>query len=158
MLRNKPRAHHYIFAHEALRILCERDLFSLFEVAGTDEQADLLDFIWLRVCEHCDQEEEADFSAADIRLEVREVDGVPIILVEMPPAKAVAEAIFIGIVLKAEQGAAEYRYFVLEQGVPVDDASGTMFCEWRLGNHYNLGEGCEPELEAFVELLKTKIQ
>ena len=158
-----PRAHHYVFAHVALRTFCERDPLKFFAIMASEQKEDFISFVWEKVCEQCDENEKADFSEKDIKISTIKVRNYPTVIIVMPEATAIAEAIMIGVVLttKTENINAdtkiEYRYFVLEQGVDIKGGSRTVFCEWSNKGHLNMGDGPEATVDSFIETIKQKI-
>ncbi len=159
--RDKPRIHHYDFAHIALRKFCAGNPLKFFTVMFSNQRDDFIGHVWQAVREQCDNKETADFTDKDIKLSLYKIEGYPAIIIEMPQACAIAEAILIGIVLTScpedsnETANAYFRYFVLEQSI---DAHGklnrTVFCEWAGDCHLNKGEGPKASIEPFIETIK----
>jgi hypothetical protein len=158
-----PRAHHYDFAHVALRLFCDNDPLKFFAIIASEQRDDFVNYIWQKVCAQCDEKEKPDFSDKDIKITTLKVGDYPTIVVVMPDAKAMAEAIMVGIVLtsKIDGNSAdpnvEYRYFVLEQGVDLEGGNRTVFCEWSNESHLNMGDGPEASIEDFIEEIKKRI-
>ncbi len=98
-LLSEPRPHHYDFSHFYLRTFCEHDPLKLFAIMESDKKDDLVKYLWDKVCENCDQEQKTELTAADIKVSNLKLGRYPTILVQMPEAKAVAEAIMVAIVL-----------------------------------------------------------
>ena len=161
-LLKEPRPHHYNFAHVFLRSFCEHDPLQAFAILGSDKKDDLVKFIWEKVCEHCDEEQKTELTAKDIKVSNVELGRYPTILVRMPEAKAVGEAIMIAIVLTSNLDSeapekTKYRYFVLEQGSDLEGGLRTVLCEWTSERHLNMGDGPDPEPEYFLREIESKI-
>ncbi|WP_431686596.1 hypothetical protein [Hahella sp. NBU794] len=162
-LLSDPRPHHYMFAHIAMRKFCESDPLQLFALIPTEERSHLVDFLWSKVCENCDAEGKADFDPGDIEFATLRVKEYPTILMKMPEAKAVAEAMLVAIVLTAgpdmnvENGKPPFRYFTLEHGVSTEGGLRTVMCEWRGDSHANMGDGPEPEASAFLQRVESLV-
>ena len=162
-LLESPRDHHYTFAHVALRHFCASDPLQFFGIMGSEDAAGLFDFLWEKVCEQCDPSGPTGLKREDIRFHTLRIAEHPTVLVIMPDAQAVAEAIMVAVVLMADLGADEvpdpvpYRFLVLEQGADLDGTRRTVFCEWTEDAHLNMGDGCEPNTEAFVAFLEGKL-
>lgn len=158
-----PRTHHYFIAHVALRLFCDNDPLKFFAVIASEQRDDFINYIWQKVCEQCAGKEKPDFSEKDIKIETLKVGDYPTIVVVMPEAKAIAEAIMVGIVLTSKIGDNSvnpdvgYRYFALEQGVDLNGGNRTVFCEWSNESHLNMGDGPEASVENFIEEIRKRI-
>lgn len=162
-LLNDPRAHHYTLGHVAFRMYCDSDPMQFFGIMASEDKNAVISMLWEKVCGQCDSEEKTDINPDDIRITPLRIGEYPVVLIEMPEAKAVAEAIMIAVVLTDNIDELEsadkinYRYFVLEQGIDLNGESRTVFCEWSEESHLNMGDGCNPDPESFIEFLGHKI-
>lgn len=104
-----------------------------------------------------------DIDPSELKITIRKVRGCPAIIVKMPTPIAVTEAYFVGILPTESQECAEapeeiaFRYFTLEYGSRMDGTSRTVLCAWAGDNHFNLGDGPPPTLEAFIAALDERI-
>ncbi len=157
------RAHHYQLAHYAFRGFCESSPLGFFGIMASEDRDDFVQRIWSRVCENCDQRETADFGIEELSILTTRIADMPAIVIEMPEAVQVTEAIFIAIVLttKHADGPSEkeatFRYFTLEVGQTFDGNDRTVLCEWRGETHANMGDGPEATLREFVETVEAKV-
>lgn len=160
-LLRKPRPHHYELGHVALRMLCDFDPLAFFGAMFSDNWRGAVDMLWERVCEQCGPAESTDVDIAVLEAIPLRVGDYPAVLVQMPPARAVAEAIYVLVVLtESEESLApeqvpSFRYFVLERGMTLDGAGTTVLCEWSDDCHQNRGDGGEPDPEAFVARVRA---
>ncbi|HSH01982.1 MAG TPA: hypothetical protein VLL52_05630 [Anaerolineae bacterium] len=160
-----PRPHHYFFAHDYLRWYCHRDPARLFAILSSDAQAKFIEFAWEQVCREQDRHEKSTLTAADINVYTFYLGPHPTILIQMPEAQAVAEAIMVAIVLLKPEGteidestSIDYRYFTLELGFDVETNNQyTVFCEWRENQHSNMGEGPQANIQSFTQTVANVI-
>lgn len=158
-LLNEPRAHHYALGHVAFRMFCDSDPLAFFKIMASEKKNAAINILWESVCEQCDLKEKADIKPEDVRITLHTIDNYPVVLIEMPEVKAILEAIMIAVVLSVKISELEsadtinYRYLVLEQGVDLNGNGRTVFCEWSDEIHFNMGDGCNPDAESFVEFL-----
>lgn len=152
-----PREHHYTLGHIAFRQYCTSNTEHFFtSMVSEDESKDLIQGLWLRVCEECGSPETTDVDIDELDLLTFSMNGLPTVLICMPETKAVAEAIFVLVVLTNIEDLS-FRYFTLEAGESDDGRDSTVFCEWADEAHINMGEGCEPSTNAFMNLVKEKL-
>ncbi|TCI05145.1 hypothetical protein EZV61_04065 [Corallincola luteus] len=162
-LLDEPRAHHYTLAHIAFRYFCDSDPEQFFRVMASDSQA-VVDMLWEKVCQQCEGEASVDLDIAELAVTPLKIGDYPGLLIEMPAARAIVEAMMILVVLTEPLASLEqvekpsYRYFVLELGEPADEKEMTVFCEWADDNHLNRGEGCEPTPDAFIQLVASVVE
>jgi hypothetical protein len=151
--------HHYELAHVALRHVALADPEGFFRIMRSGSRSRFLNDIFEQVCVHCDDDGPAPFGVADLKVSSKLLGSHSVILIEMPPAKFMAEAHMVCIAIAATAlyqpaGSAPpaLRYFTLENSyVGEDDAASTKFCEWREGQHANYGRGPEATPQAFLE-------
>jgi hypothetical protein len=154
------RAHHYTFAHVALRGFCESSPLRFFGVMASDKRDEFIRHVWSMVCDQCDEREKTDLVPEDIEITCCRARGFPTVIVEMPAAKFVTEAVMVGIVLLVDDDEEEpseeilpFRYFTLEFGNTFEGSSRTVFCEWTREGHCNMGFGPEPDVRSFIEAI-----
>lgn len=159
----QPRAHHYTFAHIALKEFCKKDPLKLFSILSSKDSRDFIDSLWKQVCTFCDQKEKTDIKAEDIKVDTINMRGsFPAVLITMPETKGITEAIMIAIVIETNLNTTKlpeeikYRYFTLEHGQDIDEKKITIFCEWSNGNHLNMGQGPEAKSELFIQEIEKK--
>jgi hypothetical protein len=114
------------------------------------------------VCEQFDQEQKTELTSEDIKVSTLRLGRHPVILVQMPEAMAVAEAIMVVIVLISNVDSelpedTRYRYFVLEQGSDLEGGLRTVMCEWTSTRHINMGDGPDPQPESFLKAIEAII-
>ena len=162
-LLSRPRSHHYMFAHQAVKEMVRADPLQFFSIIASEGQRDFLDWIWDFVCNHLSDEDPGDLIASDIHATTCRIKTYPTILISMPEPRAIAEAHFIAIVLTGELSEAvasdqiEFRYFTLECGAHMDGTERTVMCEWSRDSHLNFGDGPEPDLRKFAEAVEKMI-
>ena len=151
--------HHYELAHVGLRHVALADPEGFFRIMRSGSRSRFLNDIWKQVCVHCDDDGPAPFGVADLKVSSKLIGSHSVILIEMPPAKFMAEAHMVCIAIAAtalyQPAGSEppaLRYFTLENSsFGEDDAARTKFCEWRESQHANYGSGPEAKPEAFLE-------
>lgn len=151
--------HHYELAHVGLRQVALADPEGFFRIMRSGSRSRFLNDIWKQVCVHCDDDGPAPFGVADLKVSSKLIGSHSVILIEMPPAKFMAEAHMVCIAIAAtalyQPAGSEppaLRYFTLENSsFGEDDAARTKFCEWRESQHANYGSGPEAKPEAFLE-------
>ncbi|MCI0485291.1 MAG: hypothetical protein L0229_01695 [Blastocatellia bacterium] len=162
-LLSNPRPHHYVFAHQAVKGMVKGDPLQFFSIIASEGQRDFLDWIWDFVCEHLSGEDPGGLSASDINAATCSIKTYPAVIISMPEPRAIAEAHFIAIVLTGELSEAvasdqiEFRYFTLECGTHMDGTERTVMCEWSGDTHMNFGDGPEPDLRKFAEVVEKMI-
>lgn len=164
-LPGKQTPHHYVLAHIALRQVAFGDPYGFFAVMASPQRQAFLDHLWRQVCETCDKDGTARFTASDISVHTTQIDNHETVLIEMPPAHFLAEAHMICVVLKvpiqelpAKPDDPEVRYFTLEKGRKVSTGEDrTVLCAWEGGSHINFGDGPEVSPTAFLEIVAGKI-
>jgi len=160
-LLSKPRPHHYLFAHEAVRAVCAYNPSRFFAIMASSGQAQFMDWIWGLVCKQVDDQQPNDFKVSDIKVSLARLRNHPVVIFTMPEPRAIAEAHFVVIVLTAE-GPADappteipFRYFTLECGVNMDAArtERTVLCEWTKKGHVNYGDGPEAKIDELLDAI-----
>lgn len=154
-----PRGQHYVFAHRALPSLFENDSARLLDLLGRGGD-DFLLYLWNKVGEGM---EASDLVAGTgLHCEIKHLEhGLTVALVALPPPQAVPEAYFVGMVYGAPKESASSEnepirlYLTLEKGLKLPEGTTrTVLCEWANGVHSNMGDGPEPEMEAFFTAVR----
>ncbi len=140
-----PRAGHYLFAHQAIRQICQSDPHQFFGVIASDEQQSYLQFMIDQVAEQS-PEDAPDFSAQDIRVTITRIGHYPMVVFSMPEPKAYAECLQVAIVLLIDGSNPEdypfpeIKCFTLELGEAANKEDTFFFCQWQDDDHLNIGE------------------
>jgi hypothetical protein len=152
--------HHYFLAHHALRSIAFHNPMGFLGVLTSEDAEPFLQDVLTSVAKHCQPfEPEVAFSARDIAIHKKSIGIAPCVVIEMPPARGVTEAIFVAAVLTGDVSLEKLRYFTLEVGVSLDGPPRTVLCEWTVdGTHANYGDGPEPELDEFVAAVTALLQ
>jgi hypothetical protein len=157
---DRPRCHHYTFAHLALRQVAFDEPLTCLGVLASPQAREFLADLWGSVCEHCARMgEKPDFTADDIRVHTLRAGGYPCAVLEMPAPRGVTEVHYAALLLLVDTSREEapapedvrLRYVTLEKGWS-DGPPVTVLCEWtKDGTHRNHGSGPPAELGAFLE-------
>lgn len=142
-----PRKLHYYFAHRMLREFCQDNPDMIFKHFRPYLVENIIPSFWEMV-----EEETDEYSNEPISIVVGDVNGCQSVVIQMPTPLVTAEAHLIGVVSYSESN---LRYFTLELGKREDGESYTVFGEWIGDGHAYIGEGCEPEVETFFQLLES---
>jgi anti-anti-sigma factor len=149
---------HYIFAHRILPQIVHADPKKAQEILSGPAGADFLASLWRRVGESIPVAAHTPPNGLTLMTRT-EADGTVIVVVTMPRPTRLAEAWFVAIVftpgprkLLFFQGPPMIRYFTLELGSNLsNNTPRTVLCGWsKEGNHFNVGDGPPPEVEAFL--------
>ncbi|MDK2124067.1 hypothetical protein [Parachitinimonas caeni] len=162
-LLDEPRNVHYVFAHQALRQLCQEDPLRFFAIIGSEEQMDFLAWAW-GVTEKNVGEKADGYRVEEVAVTRGRILDRPGIIVQLPQPRATAEAHFVGIVLDVPLSEASppekvgFRYFVLECGTHLDGTERTVLCEWTAdGDHRNYGDGPAITVQDFVAAIEKRL-
>ena len=152
-----PRAHHYYFAHAALRNLAMEAPDQLVLALCSPDGEAFIRRVWDEVAkEFASAGHEAPaLSHEGLEAVSARVAGRPCALVKLPAPAATTEAHFVAIVLNHEIDEApkspatpdqpQVYYFTLEKGFTLDGRPRTVFCEWTGEAHQNYGDGPAPD-------------
>jgi hypothetical protein len=157
-----PREHHYVFAHDAVREICQEDPVRFFDLIASPERDEFLAWLWTTVEERVERPV-VDIDLHQLAVITTRLKHRPAIVIRMPAAIAPTEAHLVGMVLgESPEGAAagsgvSLRYFTLERGDSVDGTSRTVLCEWVEGTHRNYGEGPPPDVDAFAKAVEARL-
>ncbi len=141
----EPRVIHYIFAHQAIRQICQQEPHHFFGEIASDEQQAYVQFMIDQVTK-LNPEEAADFSAADIQVTITRIDHYPMVVFTMPEAIAYTECIYIAIVSMIDgtkpdnYPVPETKCFTLELGEAENGEDIDLFCQWQDDDHFTIGE------------------
>lgn len=158
-MRYGSRRQHYIFAHQMLPALLDENRKQILGSLLMAERDEFLRDVWDYVGEQLDGSDERNSPFEPIGLSARVIENSPYMtcIVSLPNPETLPEAHFVAVVfgpftnLSAETAdQVPYRYFALELTYNPDKTErGTMLCEWRDGNHLNMGQGPPPDEDAF---------
>jgi hypothetical protein len=149
---DRPRQHHYVFAHRELLAVARRFAGNMPELAQSGRMDAALTATWNRVGDHLPATDR--LPPTGLRASLHDGDGSDIVLIVMPLPEHGAEAYFVAVVV------AEARlvdYFVLEHGWTTTDEPRTVLCKWEDQNHVNLGDGPPPDANAFLAAVRARI-
>jgi len=115
---DRPRAHHYLFAHRELPAIARRVASHLPELASSGRLDTALAMTWDRIGDRLSPADRLPSAGLAASLHPAgalhpATTGGQIVLVAMPPPAHAAEAYFAAIVVAGDQIS---RYFVLEHG------------------------------------------
>ncbi|MEV4313317.1 hypothetical protein [Actinocrispum sp. NPDC049592] len=149
----QPRHHHYRFAHVSLPRIALGGTVNLRQFADEGKLGQMLRGFWDFV--GTQQVAEEDRLPADgLSSETVTTGDSTVLLITLPRALKATEAYFVAIAYRA--AAAIPRYFCLEHGTPLFPDT-TMIGEWVQGegglSHVNLGDGPEPDADAFLDAI-----
>lgn len=159
MMEDMPREDHYALGHEVLRYAAEENPELFFMAMGREDVASFLQRIIDRVEDVCG---ECSFSPEDLNVSNITLDDIPCLIIQLPPVKAYAECIYVGVVLLKNDSddwvdSSSMRYFTLEMGEG-DDGDVVFFCEWLEGAHCNISEeSLSTSKEEFAELISNRL-
>jgi hypothetical protein len=147
---DRPRAHHYDFAHRMLPALARRGRIG-FLTAPTQARLDeFLQNLWQSVGQHHPAEDR--LPGDGLRAEVTIAGSIPVLLIIMPPACHGAEAHFVAITAGAAPGT--WRCLTLEHTWTREDKPATVLAEWTAdGRHVSYGPGPAPNRPALLAAL-----
>lgn len=140
-----PRGGHYIFAHQALRQICQSEPHEFFSTIASGEQQAYLQFMIDQVAQHS-PDDAPDFSAQDIQVTITRIGHYPMVVFTMPEPKAYAECLHVALVLLIDANNPdadpfpEINCFTLELGEAENKDDTFFFCQWQDDDHLNIGE------------------
>ena len=163
---HQPRCAHYRFAHYALRMIAFDRPLTFFGALASPEAHEFLAAIFKMVEEDCCQEREPpDFRPTDIVIECGRILNHPLVVLELPPPRAVTEAYMVGVVLMIDVESDEpppekpdLRYFTLEHSFQDNGQPTAILCAWTESMHSQLGQSMEPSRDAFVQAIMATMQ
>ncbi len=150
---DRPRQHHYTFAHRELPAAAFR--FGPDLVAAARDGRLTLDAVWTHVGDALPEPDRV--AAQGLSGTYHTVSGYPVLLVTLPAPDAPTEAHFVAVVLSTVDGSV--RYFTLEDAwSPLDGSRYTVLGEWTAdGKHVNYGPGSAPDAEEFLASLGQRL-
>jgi hypothetical protein len=147
----RPRQQHYVFAHRLLRDLFLRDPAGFLGELNQDGD-EFLQAAWMFVGIKLTGEPDTA-SAQEVKHEARKLDdGSLVVLITMPRATRMPEAIFVAAVYRpASEGREEVARFVTLEfsRPPGTEVPITVLAEWQGERHLNFGRGPAPTLNEF---------
>jgi hypothetical protein len=149
---DKPRPHHYDFAHRAVPGIALDPRVDLAALSREDRLDAALQATWAAVGDRRDAAERLPDEG--LTGELVEVAGQSAVLVTFPVAIHAAEA-FYALVAPLEPPESR-RYLTLEFSWDVVTSNPTtVIGEWRAGGHVNLGLGPEAAASAFLARMEV---
>lgn len=149
-LDDRPRPHHYLFAHRALPVAAPGLAPRARSLVLQGRLNDGLLGLWNRVGD--DVAPDDRLPGNGLRGALRDAGGTEVVLVTMPRAEHMTEAHFAAVVLSEP-----LRYLVLEHSWTTEDRPCTVLGEWEEGKHLNLGPGPEPTEDAFLAAVAQRL-
>ncbi len=154
----EPRDHHYLFAHRLLPSLFFADPAGLMAALGR-ERAALLTRMWRLLGDKEIVANAERIAPLGLWCEMRDVAGISVALVSLPPPRAATEAYFVALAYRPAPRRLFgprplVRYLTLEYGLGLDGEPLTVLCEWHKGTHQNHGMGPGPTRDAFFEAVR----
>lgn len=149
---DRPRQHHYLFAHRTLLAIARRFAGGFPELVKSGRMDAALVKAW--------QDAGSKLAAGDVlpheglHASLHDLGGKTVVLVALPQPAHAAEAYFVGIVVVGDQFS---DYFVLEHGWGLRDEPRTVFCKWDDQGHVNMGDGPPAEAGAFLSAVETQL-
>jgi hypothetical protein len=150
---DRPRQHHYLFAHRELLAIARRFTDRLPELVRSGRMDAALATAWDQVGSHLPPADRLSHAGLEASLHV--LDGRSVVLVTMPQPEHGAEAYFAAIVLA---GGHLSDYFVLEHGWTTRDEPRTVLCKWDDRGHVNLGDGPPAGANAFLSAVQAQLR
>ncbi|MGE0707265.1 MAG: hypothetical protein AB7N76_16360 [Planctomycetota bacterium] len=155
-----PRRHHYSFAHAFLPAMCLQGPPYLLGLV-LDAKGELLRKGWEVVASKLDPAERLEPAGLEGSFHERS-GGLGLALVQLPPPRRQAEAIFVAGAFLRAGGGTTFRYLTLELGLDVGTGRPhTVLGEWVPagdgGRHLHWGEGPPPEREAFLDAVEALV-
>jgi hypothetical protein len=158
----KPRTAHYLFAHTALRQICESDPKYFFKALISSDQSIYLQRILDQVNEHC-QDDPADFGVKDIKITASRNDAFPLLVISMPTPKAYSECYNVALVLLAdvnrptEDEQVQFRCYTQELAQSEEGQDCVGFCEWQEDKHLQHGVMQNSSIEDFAQAVRDQL-
>lgn len=146
---DRPRVHHYSFAHRLLPGLVLRGRTNFHELASRALLDQLLRAWWQEIGQSLPPDDRLPDDG--LGSELANAGNVPVLVVTMPAARHAAEAHFVAVTPHADPDA--WRCLTLEHSWTLDDQPATVLGEWTATGHVNYGDGPPPERRAFLTAL-----
>lgn len=145
----RPRHHHYVFAHRELPSAAFR--FGADLVTAAREGRLTLATVWDRVGETVPPDDRLPSDGLDVAYHA--LAGQDVLLVTLPAPDAPTEAHFVALV------GDPVRFFTLEDAYsPLDGSRYTVLGEWTdSGSHVNHGPGPAPEPGLFLAAIGERL-
>jgi hypothetical protein len=164
--KERPRCHHYMFAHMALRQVAYSNPLGCLGVLASPNATAFLKDLWQDVDKLCrERGETSTIQPSEFVIYKLCVGKYPCAIVEMPEPWFITGAHFIAILVRKpldqigpEERDAPMMYYTLEKTINFDDDTPqTVLCSWtKEGTHSNFGPEPQPELHAFVKELQRR--
>lgn len=150
----------YAFAHVHVRQLALTRPLQFLSIAVSPQAPALVEDIITDVTAMCGRP--PTFPASAVKFHPMRLRGFPLLVIELPEARHVAEAHMVALLVLGDFTAGKppaletikARYFTLEKGLSLDSTPRTVLAEWDESSHSNYGEGPPVDLRAFVAALE----
>lgn len=167
----EPRGNHYCFAHVVLRDFATTDPWRFAATMASPEALNFLSGLWQEVIADLDGEENCLAGESDFKVTPLRMGDWPCVVVELPQAERMAEAIMVAIVpeldlnehqprarMSEDAEAPRVHYFTLELGMDLESKQArTVFCKWEGETHSNFGDGPSAEVGDFLNAVAGQL-
>ena len=145
------RIQHYKFAHVVVKDMFFEDQEKLLQQILKPEGE--IRGLWYNVGEfYAENYEDVEvIDGSNIKVTAKEFENKLFVIVSLPEPKERAEAYFLGLIIPRDD-TKKARYITLEYGKEKDQIFSVL-CEWTKDSHLNFGEGPEPTLDNFRDVL-----
>jgi hypothetical protein len=150
---DRPRQHHYLFAHRELRAIAGHFADRLPGLVKSGRMDAALAMARDQVGSHLPPADRLPHAGPAASL--HDPEGRSVVLVTMPRLEHGAETYFAAIVLAGDHLS---DYLVLEHGWTTRDEPRTVLCKWDDQGHVNLGDGSPAEANAFLPAVQTQLR
>lgn len=143
---DRPRDHHYVFAHRELPVIARKVGAELVPLARSGRMHEALAATWQAIGERLPEDQRV--AGSGLSADVHELSAGTAVLVWLPAVEHAAEAHFAAIVFPRDM--TPPRYVVLEHGWTSNDEPRTVLGEWNDRGHVNYGDGPTPDAAGFL--------
>jgi hypothetical protein len=145
--QDKPRPHHYQFAHRALPAISRNPQVDLAALARSGRLNGALRATWTAVGERLQEPDR--LSGDGLHGELADLAGEQAIVVTLPPARHATEAFFAVITPLDPLQARRYLTLEFSWNV-VTSQPATVVGEWQADRHINHGDGTGADRSALI--------
>lgn len=148
---DRPRPHHYLFAHRVLPKLALKHGAKMLEMAKEARLTPALERTWDDAGSGVPKDDRLGHDG--LESSVHRLQAADLVLIRLPPAQHAAEAHFVAITIPSPNDTGQpraVRYFALEFGWQMNDQPRTVLCEWVERSHVNMGDGPPVRASAFI--------
>ena len=166
LAQNRPRQHHYTFAHHALCSMTFHLRNQMRQMLLSSHATTFLHGLWNHVAQNLDADDILPADDLFVHNEFLGAGGILSIVV-LPQPQCTTEAHMVGIAFlpsattPGQDPDCDVRYFTLEKGFSDTDAPRTTLCEWRRTDddisHLNYGDGPAPTATTFARAILSHL-